>query len=295
MDMFNDFNTKKTKMKRLIITIFMVVAGLATVVAQTTHDIKGVVTDKNNEPIVGALVTVENTNISTITDVDGKFLLQDVPIDAKKIVVESIGMETTKIKTDQPLMMALSPKRLSLVVEAGFDWSRYTAEGGDTKTGYHVGIGMEVRMSKRWAFRPMIQLANRGTEYNFADGSYYYKETWNPMMLDVPLNFLVRYKLARNMSFVFSFGPVFSYGIGGKTKITGTDMEDTEYDIYSGSQDKTGHALLNPFSLGFNYGVGIEYRKFMINFSGKNMLLDSETGYGQEHNFVLGTGVSYRF
>ncbi len=76
MDMFNDFNTKKTKMKRLIITIFMVVAGLATVVAQTTHDIKGVVTDKNNEPIVGALVTVENTNISTITDVDGKFLLQ---------------------------------------------------------------------------------------------------------------------------------------------------------------------------------------------------------------------------
>lgn len=123
--------------------MLMTIAGLTTLMAQQTHDIKGVVTDKRNEPIVGALVTAEGTDISSITDIDGKFLLRDVPVDAKKVIVESIGMETTDAKIDRPIMMAARPKRLSLVVEAGMDWSRYTAEGSDSKNGYHFGVGME--------------------------------------------------------------------------------------------------------------------------------------------------------
>ena len=117
--------------------MLMTIAGLTTLMAQQTHDIKGVVTDKRNEPIVGALVTAEGTDISSITDIDGKFLLRDVPVDAKKVIVESIGMETTDAKIDRPIMMAARPKRLSLVVEAGMDWSRYTAEGSDSKNVYH--------------------------------------------------------------------------------------------------------------------------------------------------------------
>ena len=39
--------------------MLMTIAGLTTLMAQQTHDIKGVVTDKRNEPIVGALVTAE--------------------------------------------------------------------------------------------------------------------------------------------------------------------------------------------------------------------------------------------
>ena len=173
--------------------MLMTIAGLTTLMAQQTHDIKGVVTDKRNEPIVGALVTAEGTDISSITDIDGKFLLRDVPVDAKKVIVESIGMETTDAKIDRPIMMAARPKLLSLVVEAGMDWSRYTAEGSDSKNGYHFGVGMEVRMSKRWAFRPMVQLANRGAEYNFTEGSYSYKETWNPLNISIDRIIIFRY------------------------------------------------------------------------------------------------------
>lgn len=280
----------------------MVVVGLTAIMAQQTHDIKGVVTDKRNEPIVGALVTAEGTTISAITDIDGKFLLRDVPADVEKVVVESIGMETEEAKIDRPIMMAARPKRLSLVLEAGMDWSRYTVEGSDTKTGYHVGIGMEVRMSKRWAFRPMVQLANRGAEYNFTDGSYTYKETWNPLMLDVPLNFLVRYDLARNMSLVLSFGPVLSWGLSGKVKVSETGKADAEYDIYDkkypSSWGGPDHSLLHPFGFGMTYGIGVEYKKLMISFSGKNMgIITDDDGLGEvkEHNFVLGASVSYRF
>ena len=282
--------------------MLMTIAGLTTLMAQQTHDIKGVVTDKRNEPIVGALVTAEGTDISSITDIDGKFLLRDVPVDAKKVIVESIGMETTDAKIDRPIMMAARPKRLSLVVEAGMDWSRYTAEGSDSKNGYHFGVGMEVRMSKRWAFRPMVQLANRGAEYNFKEGSYSYKETWNPLMLDVPFNFLVRYDLARNMSLVLSFGPVFSWGLSGKVKVSETGKEDAEYDIYSKDYESSWgnykHALLHPLGFGMTYGIGVEYKKLMINVSGKNMgIIAEDEGPGdvKEHNFVLGASVSYRF
>lgn len=289
-------------MKRVIIALFMMVAGLATLMAQQTHDIKGVVTDKRNEPIVGALVTVEGTTISAITDIDGKFLLQDVPADAKKVIVESVGMETIEAKIDRPIMMAARPKRLSLVAEAGLDWSRYTAEGSDTKMGYHVGIGMEVRMSKRWAFRPMVQLAERGAEYVYSEGQYSYKETWKPLMLDVPLMFLVRYNVARNMSLVLSFGPVFSWGLNGKVKVSETGKEDMEYDIYSKEYDSSWssykHALLHPLGFGMAYGVGVEYKKLMIGISGKNMAIitdDDGIGEATENNFVLGASVSYRF
>lgn len=301
MDMFNGLNIK-IKMRRLIIVILMAVAGLTTLMAQQTHDIKGVVTDKRNEPIVGALVTAEGTDISSITDIDGKFLLRDVPAEVKTVVVESIGMETEEVKIDQPIMMAAWPKRLSLVLEAGLDWSRYTVEGSDAKNGYHVGIGMEVRMSKRWAFRPMVQLANRGAEYVFSDGEYSYKETWNPLMLDVPLNFLIRYDLARNMSLVLSFGPVFSWGLSGKVKVSGIGGEDTEYDIYDkkypSSWGGPDHALLHPLGFGMTYGIGVEYKKLLIGVSGKNMgIITEDDGIGEvnEHNFVLGASVSYRF
>lgn len=289
-------------MKRLIITLFMAVVGLTTLMAQQTHDVKGVVTDKKNEPVVGALVTVEGTTISAITDIDGKFLLEDVPVNAKKVIVESIGMETVEAEIDRPVMMAARPKRLSLVAEAGLDWSRYTVDGSDTKMGYHVGIGMEVRMSKRWAFRPMVQLADRGAEYVYSDGQYSYKETWKPLMLDVPLLFLVRYDLARNMSLVLSFGPVFSWGLSGKVKVSETGKADAEYDIYSKDYDSSWstykHALLHPLGFGMAYGIGVEYKKLLLSFSGKNMgIISDNDGIGEliENNFVLGASVSYRF
>lgn len=251
----------------------MAVVGLTALMAQQTHDIKGVVTDKRNESA-----------------------------DIKKVIAESIGLETVEAKKNHPVMMATPKKRLSFVVEAGLDWSRYTIEGADAKIGYHIGVGMEVRMSKRWAFRPMVQLANRGSEYNYSDAVYSYKETWNPMMLDVPLMFLVRYEVAHNMNFVLSFGPVFSWGLSGKVKVSETGKGNAEYDIYKKEYPSNwggpDHALLHPLGFGMGYGIGLEYKKMLISFTGKNMALFTEDdGIADvtEHNFVFGASVSYRF
>lgn len=287
-------------MKRLImIMLMMTVVGLTALMAQT-HDIKGVVTDKKHDPVVGALVRVEGTDISTVTDIDGKFLLLDVPVEAEKVIVESIGMEATEAKIGTPIKLANRPKRLSLVVEAAVFGSQYTDNGSDVKTGYAVGVGFEVRMSRHWAFRPVLQLANRGVEFTASNDYVSYKETWNPLMLDLPMQFLLRYKLARKMNLVFSIGPMISWGISGKVKVSETGKEDVEYDIYkkqyaNASDDK--HPLLHPFSFGVSYGVGVEYKKLLIGVSGKNVMMWKDTRGIEllDNNFVLGGSVSYRF
>ena len=94
--------------------------SLAALMAQVaTHDIKGVVTDKKQFPVVGALVTVQGTDISTVTDIDGKFLLREVPVTAKLLLVESIGMETEEWEINTPIQVTPKNKKLSLVISAG--------------------------------------------------------------------------------------------------------------------------------------------------------------------------------
>ena len=48
-------------------------------VAQQTKTISGVVKDANGEPIIGANVVVKGTTNGNITDLDGRFTLNNVP------------------------------------------------------------------------------------------------------------------------------------------------------------------------------------------------------------------------
>ncbi len=57
--------------------------------AQTT--VKGIVTDENGEPLIGAGVMVEGTTVGTITGIDGDYVLT-VPADAVNLVFSFIGL-----------------------------------------------------------------------------------------------------------------------------------------------------------------------------------------------------------
>ena len=113
--------------------------------------------------------------------------------------------------------------------------------------------------------------------------------------------FILRYPVARKMNLAFSVGPVFSYGFAGKVKATETGKPDEEYDIYSKEYeyDYYGgkHSLLHPFSFGVAYGIGVEYKKWLVGVSGKSMCLgqDDEGFEAKEHNLALTLGVTYRF
>ncbi len=68
-------------------------ADIVQVIAQNGKTVKGVVTD-NFGPVIGANVLVKGTTNGVITDVDGKFVLSDVPEDAV-LQISFIGYVTT--------------------------------------------------------------------------------------------------------------------------------------------------------------------------------------------------------
>ena len=92
-------------MKRISLTLASLILFVGLAMAQTK--VTGtVVTYEDNEPIIGATVqVVGETNIGTITDYDGKFVL-DVPAGRKTLRITYVGME--------PLDVAVSAKPLRI-------------------------------------------------------------------------------------------------------------------------------------------------------------------------------------
>ena len=62
-----------------------------------TGIVKGVVVDNNGEALYGTNVIVKGLSIGVITDFDGKFTINDVPIGSQIIEISFIGMQTQEI------------------------------------------------------------------------------------------------------------------------------------------------------------------------------------------------------
>lgn len=58
--------------------------------------VTGTVTDTNNEALIGVTIQVQGTTKGTVTDYDGKYMIPDIPGDAK-ILVSYIGMQSQVI------------------------------------------------------------------------------------------------------------------------------------------------------------------------------------------------------
>ena len=81
--------------KRLLflLTCLTLLTGVA--MAKT---VKGVVIDASDkEPVIGASVLVKGTQIGTSTDIDGAFVINNVPDNATTLVVSYVGMSTREV------------------------------------------------------------------------------------------------------------------------------------------------------------------------------------------------------
>lgn len=80
--------------KRITFMLFYLCVCIGMATAQTST-VQGIVTSADDgEPIVGASVMVLETSLGTITDVDGKFVINNVPHDAKTVRISFVGMQT---------------------------------------------------------------------------------------------------------------------------------------------------------------------------------------------------------
>lgn len=88
-----------------------------------TKKITGTVLDAKGEPVIGANVLVKGTTNGTITDIDGKFVIQDVPENAR-LQVSYIGFNTKEVslanKTDVSIRLQEDTQALDEVVVVGY-------------------------------------------------------------------------------------------------------------------------------------------------------------------------------
>ncbi len=92
----------KTGMKILFIFLF----ALPVVAYAQKGSINGKVTDKNGEPLIGVNILLENTNIGTATDAEGKFILKSIPYGKYNLIASMIGYKkfTKKIELNKKII-----------------------------------------------------------------------------------------------------------------------------------------------------------------------------------------------
>ena len=129
----------KRKFMLLLTCLFI---GIGLVTAQVTKVTGTVISEEDGLPVVGASILVKGTTVGTVTDMDGKFTLSNVPSSAKTLVVSFIGMATQEVAIKQTMNVILKPdtETLEEVVVLGY--------GSGKKIGSIVGSVAKVNSEK---------------------------------------------------------------------------------------------------------------------------------------------------
>lgn len=103
--------------------IFSGLTSSAAISAQTVRQVTGSVFSKSdNSAVTGATVVVEGTNIAAVTDIQGNFILNNVPSNAKRLKISFIGMKevSAPIMTHIRIMMEDNASQLDEVMVVAY-------------------------------------------------------------------------------------------------------------------------------------------------------------------------------
>lgn len=92
--------------RKLTFLLSLLMLSIGVAMAQVSKVTGVVVSAEDGEPIIGASVLVVGTNLGTVTDIDGKYTIANVPVDAKHLRVSYVGMETQQV-TIKPGVMRI--------------------------------------------------------------------------------------------------------------------------------------------------------------------------------------------
>ena len=118
--------------RKLMLLLACLFVGIGLVTAQTQTVTGVVISEEDGQPVIGASVRVENTQLGAITDVDGKFQIPNVPSSAKTLVISYIGMEsqTVTIKPNLKVVLRTNSEMLDEVMVVAFGTAKKSAFTG---------------------------------------------------------------------------------------------------------------------------------------------------------------------
>ncbi len=91
------FNVKREIMKERVLMLFACLCASVMMAMAQTSRVTGTVVDENGEPVIGASILVDGTTRGAVTNIDGVFVIENVPASATTITVSYVGFQTQKI------------------------------------------------------------------------------------------------------------------------------------------------------------------------------------------------------
>lgn len=89
-------------MKRLLTLMALMTVVIASALGQRKAS-GYVYSVSDDQPVIGATVLVKGTTIGTSTDIDGNFVIKNVPANASKLVISYVGMLPTEVSIGEDL------------------------------------------------------------------------------------------------------------------------------------------------------------------------------------------------
>lgn len=290
-------------MKRIYI-LLLVCMGTMSVMAQG-QKLKNRIIDKDHYPVDSAKVTVKGTNISTTTDKNGNFVLENVPLALDSLQVQK-GKKDYAVTTPVYVEMRTAVMdRFSWYVKAGVDFNGLLGDVNMTDgIGFHAGAGLDIKMTRHWAFQPALYLTYRKmvgeTGHNYSEGNEYFNEassTYEIGCFEVPLLFALKIPVSRSVNLQIQLGAYLGIGLWGD-RATQWAGYGTRYDEYGNAVSAT--VLLDTstdifgkrFTGGAAYGIGLEIGHILVGASGRTGY--SSWDYGEGFTSVS-IEVGYKF
>lgn len=153
-------------------------------------------------------------------------------------------------------------------------------------TSFQVGVLADVPLGGNvFYLQPGLLFTGKGSkvESGTAGQAGYYKQTFNPLYMEVPVNLLLKTPLGSSSRFFVGAGPYLAMGVGGKSKTEGTRILTGNYSferniVFSNDdpttfneEEGTGLGVVKRFDYGLNGTAGIE---------GKSLVLGVNYGLG---------------
>lgn len=160
-----------------------------------------------------------------------------------------------------------------------------TISGAETMTGIHIGIITEIPIKGNFTMQSGIMFSAKGSIYKTDTSDV----TISPIYIQIPVN--AKYTIGSEIVKISLYaGPYFACGIGGN-KYMGGDLQKISFG--SGENDD-----LQLFDIGFNFGAGINIKKFLISAQyelGLANLLPVITGDPEMKNRLIGISLTTFF
>ena len=193
-------------------------------------------------------------------------------------------------------MVTAVSAQMNLGIKGGVNMSNFYGDELDDKNvkiGFHIGLAADYDFAYNSAIQTGLYFTTKGASYTSSFGDASGELTVNPMYLQIPVHYAYKIDVSPGTRVVLHAGPYAAYGIGGKSKLSGSVGgigAETEGDVFGDD------GFLKRFDAGLGLGVGAEFGPLLLDLGwdmGLVNIVDSSNGDIKNQNAYLSVG--YRF